>query len=188
MTKTECRRVLTGHWNSLSAVELDRISSRITRRILGSPEWKNSGTVLAFLSFGQEISLDSLIREGLREGKTVAVPQVRGRRMHFTVLEDWDPGRFILNRWGIRETPGDTPELEEPAAGLILVPGLGFTARGERMGRGGGYYDRFLGTPGQERMITMGVTWSRCLLTELPTEEQDIPVRAVCTEEEIIRP
>ncbi len=132
-------------WDGISQRELEKISSQVCHHIAASSEWKHAETVLAYLSFGKEISLDELIQKSLEEQKTLGVPLIEGStRMSFRKLDSWPSRGFEINKWGIRE-PGKTyPVLSPGKNTLILVPGLGFSSDGKRMGRGGGFYDRYL--------------------------------------------
>jgi 5-formyltetrahydrofolate cyclo-ligase len=88
--------------------------------------------------------------------------------------------------YGIREPAGD--ETIEPAElGLVVVPAVAFDRRGQRLGRGGGYYDRFLEllSPGA---VTCGVTFARYVLDRVPTEPHDKPVQIIVTDSDVIRP
>lgn len=173
----------------MAEAEIAAISEDVCHQILVSPQWDSAGGILAYLSFGKEISLDHFIQESLKAGKTVAVPLIESKtEMTFRIISSWDPRKFILNRWGIREPGPETAEYTLKSGDLILVPGLGFSPGGERMGRGGGYYDRFLKKNSSIRSTLMGVTCNSCLSDNIPVEDHDIPVQSVCTETEIINP
>ena len=190
MTKKECRTQLRETWKSLRPEEIEKISGEICKNIRKLIEWQNSGTVFAYLSFGREICLDSLIGESLAAGKEVAVPLIESSStMTFRSLKQWSPGEFVLNRWGIREPRKDSPVVIPDKQGLILVPGLGFTKKGERMGRGGGYYDRYLSKADLSGTLLLGITCNACLRDFIPTEEdRDRNVDMICTESGIIYP
>ncbi len=190
MTKKECRSQLRETWNRISPEEIEIISANICRSIEGLREWQSSSSIFAYLSFGREICLDSLIRAGLAAGKETAVPLIESSTtMTFRALKQWDPGEFVLNKWGIREPRRDSPVVAPDKNGIILVPGLGFTAQGERMGRGGGFYDRYLAGADLSETLLIGITCDACLREFIPTEEGlDRKVDMICTESGILNP
>ena len=189
MSKKKSRQAFTAIWEGISPSVLEDISLKVCRLIQESREWKDTDQVLAYLSFGKEVSLDILIRESLNAGKKVGIPLIESREtMSFRELKGWHPEIFILNRWGIREPSPETPIITARPGSLILVPGLGFSLEGHRMGRGGGFYDRYLTGADLSGCFLMGISCEAALNSQIPTDIHDIPVKAVCTEKRIIRP
>lgn len=189
MTKKECRSWFRQEWAGMAEADLAEISERVCRQILTSPQWDSANGILAYLSFGKEISLDNLIIESLKAGKTIALPLIESKtEMTFRMISSWKPEEFIINPWGIREPSTDAPEYKLKSGDLILVPGLGFSGEGKRIGRGGGYYDRFLAKNISMGTFLMGITCNSCLSDHIPVVDHDIPVQSVCTETGIISP
>ncbi len=183
-SKKALRTLVREGLSSLPPAIVKQKSLGVTQTILESDLWKStSDPVLAFLSFGQEISLDVLIEQALSEGRTVGIPLVeKNRIISFRVLNSLDEP-LKISSYGIREPlPGSSlipPEKLSKA--LILVPGLAFTPAGVRLGQGGGYYDRFLsGIPDSARL--MGVCYEFQIRKFLPVEGHDKPVHGVYTE------
>jgi 5-formyltetrahydrofolate cyclo-ligase len=111
---------------------------------------------------------------------------------------DWEANRMIptiIHRWHEDLVPGPRGVCEPPATAetsdpgeidLILLPGLAFDGGGGRLGRGGGFYDRFLADPSL-RAVMVGVCFDRQIVdTPLPTESHDIPVHLVVSESRTI--
>ncbi len=175
-------------WDELSAGELASLSGETERTIAFSREWNKADTILAYLSFGKEISLDGLICLAIDEGKAVYVPLITGPgTMDFHRIDDLSD--LKLNRWGIREPSPSSACFTSRAGGetLILTPGLGFSSDGRRMGRGGGYYDRFLSQK-EKGMLSMGICWDGVLREDIPAADHDCPVDMICCENRILRP
>jgi 5-formyltetrahydrofolate cyclo-ligase len=78
---------------------------------------------------------------------------------------------------------GESYERKDVSDTLVVVPGLAFDRSGNRIGRGKGYYDRFLGSPAMKGALKVGVMWSLQLLDEVPVESHDIPMDWICHEE-----
>ena len=173
----------------MSETDLTDISRGVCRQILQSREWKEAPTILAYLSFKKEISLDNLIQESLNAGKTLAVPLIESRtEMSFRKITRISPNAFTLNRWGIREPNENAPRVLPGKKCLILVPGLGFSEDGKRMGRGGGFYDRYLSQADLSGSRLMGICCEAGLSNHIPTDPHDIPVHSICTEKRLISP
>lgn len=107
------------------------------------PEYQSAGTIFCFVGTGREIDTRPILRHALNSGKTVCVPlcttpgQMELRRI--TALEELRPGKFH-----IPEPPADAPCVAVDEVDLAILPCLSCNHLGQRLGRGGGYYDRFL--------------------------------------------
>jgi len=118
-------------------------------------------------------------------------------------IDDW-ANRIMRPHFARRDLPGQWEDIEVPGSstqriyqpvetqplcpiddiGVILVPGLAFTLRGERLGRGAGFYDRFL--PVAPRALRVGIAFDLQILPKLPTEAHDLPVDMILTDTQII--
>lgn len=110
----------------------------------------------------------------LPSGMTFAFPRIRDNRVDFYVVDELE--RMTPGAFGILEPP-----LDEPAPGpdLIFVPGVAFDMHGNRIGRGGGYYDRVLSRFAGYRL---GIAFDFQVLLSVPTDPHDKPVQAILTE------
>lgn len=167
--------------NSLDNKTICELSRQTSRNLISQKQWKEAGQILTFLSFGKEFETRFLIESALNEGKKVAVPRIRGREMTFHYLKSMDD-KLETNRWGIREPLPDS-EVWSPGEdmSLLTAPGLAFGPGGERLGRGGGFYDRFLSIHGRE-LTTVGLCFEEQIREEIPREEHDILLGGICTE------
>lgn len=168
---------------TFSSAYVAELSRLISGQIIASPLFLQAQTIFGYLSFYGELSVDDVLRAALRMKKTVLVPYIVNRtEMQAAVLSGLED--LPLDRYGIRTVP-EPPELADPAEpDLILVPGAGFTPDGCRMGRGAGYYDRFLA---QARGFTLGITCEKLLRDRLPCESHDRSVAGLVTEDRILR-
>ncbi|MBU1080574.1 MAG: 5-formyltetrahydrofolate cyclo-ligase [Spirochaetes bacterium] len=144
--------------------------------------------VLAFLSMPSEIDTRPAIESALASGKRVAVPRISGDEIAFVELvpgwRDWP-----RDRWDIPEPPATAPGLSPEAIAstptLALVPGLAFDRLGGRLGRGKGYYDRFLSRlaaaraglgPTASPFAAIGYGYESQLVDAVPTDARDRPL------------
>ncbi len=140
-----------------------------------------SRTVYCYLSFGSEIDTIGLVRTFLDSSKTVAVPRVTGREIHFYQIGALSDVRSGYR--GILEPVETCPPAENPDA-LVILPGLAFTRAGGRLGYGGGYYDRFLA--GEPDHPTLALAYPFQILDTIPQEAADRRTDWIMTPDELI--
>ena len=144
------------------------------------PQFKAAGTVFCYASYGSELPTEEILALCRREGKRVALPRVLDRTaMKFYAAEGVAPGYR-----GIPE-PAAGEELLPQKGDLMLLPGLGFSRKGERLGYGGGYYDRYLASL-EILPLLCGVCYSCQVVEALPVEEHDMRMDLLLTSKEIL--
>lgn len=157
-------------------------SGALCRLILNSGWFQRAKTVLAYCAIAPEPDLEPLLEVVLHQGKTLLLPRCEpdGTMTARLVrnLEDLQKGAF-----GIREPGPEAPVFPPEQIQLILTPGMAFDRRGGRLGRGKGYYDRFLP---QTNGITVGVCFGARLLEHVPMEPHDCRMNMVVTDREMI--
>ena len=155
----------------------DGQSARITKQIRDLPAFAAPDAVLlCYASKAFEVSTWDLLRFAWTAGKRVALPRCRkGGIMDFYLV--CGERKLRASMFGIME-PDKTCTRYVPQPGdLCVVPGLAFDSEGYRLGKGGGYYDRYLAR--YPVMQTVGVCFSDCMVQTLPRESFDIPVQQV---------
>jgi len=141
------------------------------------PEYKNAKNVFLYCSMKNEPDTYELIKDALKSGKKVSVPLITAEgEMQAIVINDLS--ELKAGKYGIPAPSVYGEVMQKDDIDFILVPGAAFAADGTRLGRGGGYYDRFLKNT---RAFTAGVVWSDLCFDSLPHEAHDIPVRCVVT-------
>lgn len=139
-------------------------------------DWHRAKTVAAYCALEREPH----VLTPWPEAKTVLLPRIEGDRLDLHVVQS--ASELIEGKFGISEPPPHAPRVE-PKADFILVPGLAFDPSGGRLGRGGGFYDRFLaGFEG----VKVGVCFPEMVVDEIPMEEHDVRMDFVVTSEGII--
>lgn len=161
----------------VSVVERRSGARAVAERVARLPEFRRARVLGIFLSLPFEIDTAPLMALARRAGKTLAVPVVfpETGRMQFALLREGKP-RLKKNVYGILE-----PVHPEWVRGmdLVVVPGASFTSRGDRLGAGAGYYDRFLAI--HPRLKTVGVCFNEQRSVRLPWADHDQRVDIVVT-------
>jgi 5-formyltetrahydrofolate cyclo-ligase len=133
-------------------------------------EYQRATTVMAFVSFKGEPDTDPLFARLAVEGKRLLLPRVETSGI---VAADGDTPR-VPSKFGVQEPTG--PAVDVGEIDLVIVPGLAFTAAGDRLGYGQGYYDRLLPTMSAP---SIGVCFDEQLVDELPLAAHDVRVGRV---------
>jgi 5-formyltetrahydrofolate cyclo-ligase len=185
MEKKEARRQVREAIARLTAEQREEKSAAIRKRMAGLPEMIRAKSVMGFLPLPDELDTLPILGDCLERGQRVYVPRtfVAERRMipiRLTDLRTWRQGEY-----GIMEP--DTDETCTAAEiDFILVPGRAFDRHGNRVGRGAGFYDRFMAQPGFSA-IRCGVAFACQVLPEAPHSETDLPVQMLVTEHDALR-
>ena len=167
--------------DSLSAADRAAASRTITENLLSLDEAGLAQTVFIYISRGNEVDTHSLLKHFLDKGTTVAVPKILpDKTMIATSFTSWDD--LVRGELGILTPPGNLP-CPGPFD-IVITPGLGFTARGQRIGYGRGYYDRWFTAHPAGRKIALA--FEAQLINEIPHAGYDIPVDILITEKRII--
>ena len=174
MDKSELRRQIRQQKQAMSEAEIEAASARLCAQFIASDQYRQAKTIYGYLPYNQEVRTTPILEQAMKDGKRIAVPKVYGDEMKFIYLADL---RSVEKGYrGIPEPVADGPVAEEPDA-LVLMPGLAFTKNGDRMGYGGGFYDKFLAL--EPEHPTVALCYDFQLVDKLPTAEYDIPVDLV---------
>lgn len=180
--RREYRRRLAG----LDRAEVAEKSALITARALALPQLQTAGTVGAYASIGNEVATENLLAALLAAGKDLVLPVVKGEGvMEFRAVTDM--GRLTPGVFGIPE-PREGEVCPPEKIDLLFIPGLAFDRRGGRLGRGKGYYDRYLALAATRRpdLVKVGLAFSVQLMAAVPRDDRDLLMDLLVTEEEVI--
>jgi 5-formyltetrahydrofolate cyclo-ligase len=179
--KDQIRKKVLDARHRLAPEKRRALSAEIENTLFGLPEFRSAPLVMLFASFQSEVETHHMIRRALAEGKRVVLPKVRGKDLELIEIGNFDrdvsPGA-----WGIPE-PDQGKRIGLHEVGLIVVPGAVFVGRGNRVGYGGGFYDKLLASyPG----MTVALAFELQILPAVPADLHDIPVKKIVTEKRII--
>ena len=179
--KKQLRTDLKRRLAEMSADEIDRQSRIACEHLTQTDGFRKAATVMLFLSMPQEIDTAVAIESAWKSGKRVVVPRIDRHPRRMVAVEihrlDHTPDPAIS---GLRN-PTEGTEVPSGQIDLIVAPGLAYDRRGNRLGRGGGYYDRYLADP-ELKAVVVGFGFAFQVLDEVPTDPRDRPVDAIVTE------
>lgn len=169
MDKQHLRQTMRQRNRTMGAEERHGASRSIFGQVEQHEAFAEARCVACYCALGDEPSTEAWLHRWSQSGRRVVVPRVEGERMQFY---DWSPATQCAGSFGIDE-PTDEARLCAPSEiDLMVVPGVAFTRDGMRLGRGKGYYDRYLSQP-EFRAVTIGVGYRHQLLDALPVEAHD---------------
>ena len=189
MEKQEIRKEI----KSLCKENADRLageSERICKRIIESEQYEKAEVILAYMALADEVHLSAVISDALKKNKKVAVPKITDFEngvMHFFYLDavqalssQTQSGTLGINEPDEQKaSPLNINEIKNKNI-LILVPGRAFTKKGDRLGRGKGFYDRFLGNGLRSNNVVLaGVCFDFQIKKSLPVDDRDIKMDIV---------
>jgi 5-formyltetrahydrofolate cyclo-ligase len=183
--KAAIRRALLTRRRALTSDETRARGKAIEERLETLPEYAAAETVFIYVSSkDNEVGTHGLIEGALARGRPVAVPIAESRgRLLWSRLDAFD--ELAAGRFGILEPLPEFRRTVLPnASDIVVVPGIGFTPEGNRIGYGGGYFDRFLaGFTG----VSAALAYSMQIVPSVPEEPHDVPVDIVVTESDVFR-
>jgi len=177
--KSLLREQIRARLKSIPAAERAVTSPQICMRMKASSAWQTARAVLLFFPLPSEPDISPLFTDALTSGKLLALPRFNTTTNAYEPVQVRDLAReLVTGPFGVREPTADCPLAPMNRLDLALVPGLGFDARGHRLGRGKGHYDHLLaGFTGMK----IGVAFDFQIVTEVPAEPHDIVLAAVVT-------
>ena len=185
MEKNETRKAVRRRLSSLDPAWRADASARIAERVVSLDEYRRANVVLLFVPMPDEVDAWPILRDALERGKRTLAPRVDKGGSTMEAVEVLDLQRDIApGAYGIGEPTG-TRVVAPCDMDFILVPGVAFDRSGGRLGRGAGFYDRFLGRCRADA-FRCAVTFSCQMVASVPMDTHDLPVHCIATEEEII--
>ena len=178
--KEQIRKELLETLNNQDRKEAEEKSKVIKEKLFSLPEFKKAKFVMLYASKDEEVNTKEMIDEALGAGKRVALPlsasperivpkEITNR------LTDLEKGTY-----GIYEPRKCQKDVQPENLDLIIIPGVAFDKKNRRLGRGKGYYDRFLKKLPKDR-LSIGLAFDFQIVKSLPENSHDIPVSKVIT-------
>lgn len=175
---------------SKNSAEFKEKSETACLKFLNTEEYKNCELLLCFISLNDELNTNLILKTALKQKKLIAVPRViSSTEMDFFLLKNELSleNQLVKGSFGILE-PANFLEKISPdflckKTTVALLPGLAFDKTGFRLGRGKGYYDRYLARTGNAIDFPLfGFCFDFQLVASVPRDEHDFPVWQIITE------
>ena len=175
MLKQELRKEIRSLKRQFSREELQAFSAEIMQRLLVHPRLNAARTILLYHALADEVDTQEAIELFRRQGKTILLPKVIGEgEMEVRVYDG--PDSLQVGAFGILE-PSGKPFERLCDIDVAVIPGMGFDPSGNRLGRGKGYYDRFLVKIPQA--YKLGICFAFQKVDAVPVDEYDVRVDEV---------
>ena len=180
--KEVIRKQVLGIRNKLSDDEVYRLSEDIFLNLKENSFFNNSTHVMVYLDFKHEVQTDFIINYCLEHGKKVHIPICIPETHELCISRISSLKELKSGHFGIREPMTEYIRLSDSSlVDLVLVPGVAFDSRGNRIGFGAGYYDRFMKRL-QPGAVKAALAYSFQVVDMVPSDEYDIPVDYIVTE------
>ena len=177
MTKQHIRSKILLELNTQKEENQDRKSKLIKKKLFRTKVFKRAKNVMFYIALKGEVDTEEMIKEAKREGKIVTVPVCkRGSATLSPCILD-DHAKLKRGPYGVRE-PVEEVCIRPQDLDLVIVPGLAFDKLGNRIGRGKGYYDRFLAKLPQ-KTPSIGLAFKFQILPAVPALKHDVSVTKV---------
>jgi 5-formyltetrahydrofolate cyclo-ligase len=185
MDKAELRRKLMDCLLAIPSEQRNERSRKACRNLVSTAEFQSASTIMMFLSLSHEVDTSEAILHAWQLGKAVAVPKISWQQRHMIPVQinSLETG-FSTGASGLRNPISGLP-VPFGEIDLVVTPALGFDKKGNRLGRGGSYYDRFFANE-ELKAARCGFGFTEQIIESIPVMEHDEPVDIIVTDEEII--
>ncbi|MFW5826567.1 MAG: 5-formyltetrahydrofolate cyclo-ligase [Alkalispirochaeta sp.] len=160
------------------------LDAQIATHVTHTPFWSDSEIVMGYVALDDEVDLQAIFRTAHREGKAIALPRIDAGSdvMEFRQVREY-PASLERHPLGFLQPSAVAPVVSAPLRSIILVPGRMFDRAGYRIGRGRGYYDRYLSHV-PAAAVTVGIGYAVQLVQTVPRDPADVPLQIVVTDSE----
>jgi 5-formyltetrahydrofolate cyclo-ligase len=186
MVKSHTRKQVSNFMKSLSKEQLQDKSRQACKKMCATPEFQQASKIMMFLSFEIEVDTSYAIEKALQDGKMVLVPAIdwENQKLIPVILPSLDC-EMVYDRYDLRH-PAEAKTVAVRDVELIVVPGMGFDLKGNRLGRGGGFYDRLL-SHSSFRGVNCGLALEEQIIEKVPVLDHDVPLNMLVTDQAVRR-
>lgn len=178
--KSSLRKVLLEKRDTTSG-DLIRIASKqIHNNLKKIPEYRTAKSIGGYYPIGSEVKTQDILQDAISNGKEIFLPKVVGKNLEFRKIKDFvdlEKGNFDIME------PKDGCKISDKLD-VVLVPTVGISQNGFRLGYGYGYYDRFLS---KRNFVTIALTYAKQIVKSIPSSEEDVRIDWVVTEDEFFK-
>lgn len=186
MDKTSLRKEILAIRDSIPSVVRNAKVRAIGERLFLLPEFLSAKTIFFFASFRSEVNTLGMIQRALDDGRRVVLPRVEGRNLGLYAvrsLAELVPGYMKIPEPSVLT---DDRKITISDVDLIIAPGAAFDEAGNRIGYGGGFYDRLLSSLGRNIPV-VAVCYEEQMVPAVPAEPHDIQIWTIITDARVVR-
>lgn len=186
MEKVQLRHQLRSRLVELTDEQRSDQSKKACQNLIDTEQFQRAGVIMAYLSLPHEADTTPIILHAWQQEKTVAVPKVSWQQRHMIPVEITSlQAGIATGKGGLRNPVTGVPmPIEE--IDLVITPGLAFDKKGNRLGRGGSYYDRFFSS-NKLKAVKFGFAFSQQVIESVPMVNHDEPVDFLVTDQGVIK-
>jgi 5-formyltetrahydrofolate cyclo-ligase len=178
--KRRLRRAMAERRCQVSRVEAETAGRAVAELVAAESRVRSAARVALYAALPDELPTRVLFERLGELGVARLLPRIRRGEIEFAAVERWDD--LCRGVFDVPEPPDDRAPLELGAGDVAIVPGVAFDARGNRLGRGKGYYDRALSGTGRSRPHLIGACFALQIVSSVPHDSRDHPMDAIVTE------
>ena len=185
MDKTQLRQQFRRKLLEMSPEVKAEKSRKICQNLMRSEQFANACIVMTYLSLPHEVDTAEIVLGAWQLGKAVAAPKISWQQRHMLPVEinTLDTG-FSVDVGGLRNPIKGIP-MPFVQIDIVITPGLVFGKTGNRLGRGGSYYDRFFRHE-ELKAVRCGLAFAEQVIDDVPITERDVPMDMLVTDEVVI--
>lgn len=172
--------------DSLDKSEKEIMDNSIYNKLINLDLYKKAKSMFVYINFSNEIDTVKIINKALEDDKEVYIPKIYREDKSMRAIRLNSFSELERNFMGILEPVKDSDYIEKENIDLIIVPGAVFDKSGNRIGYGGGYYDRFLSTI-KEKKNKVVLAYDLQVINEIEPEIHDVKVDYIITENNLIK-
>lgn len=188
-SKNALRQHLLQQRKNLSLEHKNQLNQLVSKLVLDYFEAKKEAVIGAYLAFGGELNITSVMQQLQVRGHRIAVPRIDTQQDGVMALFEWRANQPMqANRFGIDEPVirADQAPLTQNDFDALLIPLVGFDVAGHRLGMGGGYYDRWLAAADKNKPERIGIAYAWQQQAAIPFDTMDQPLHRIITDQGII--
>lgn len=183
MTKQSIREMMRGERKALSSQEIDAASRAISQKLFQTDLFKAASIIFLYAALPYEVQTLQIALEARKQSKVIAYPKTNHLDHTMMFYEVYDE-KALVDTWCgrtriLEPCEKGSRQIQPNALTLMIVPGLAFDEQRNRLGYGGGYYDRYLA---KYPVPTMGLAFDFSIVPSLPKDIYDLPLDGIVTE------
>lgn len=177
--KSDLRKIVLDNRDKLIENKYTKDIS-IFNTLTNLPQFIKSKNIFIYVSFGSEVATHEIIKKALDDGKNIFVPKIISKAEGMLAVRIQGLKELMPNKLNILEPMMVSETIEIENIDLLVSPGVAFDNKGNRLGYGGGFYDRFMSPGHMEKVFALA--YDIQLIEHVPTEFFDIPIKNLITE------